>query len=190
MDSDGLLQKYFNFDESDLFANRNGTLTPKQQKRLAEDEKLGNKISLFFGLLTLAVAIAPSIAIGFEFIPCLPNKCHELSFGFMIFFIVMFVVLWLPIWGYFGIRTIRKALSRRASFPLKKAEGRVNIIKVEGYNSSIHMQTEDYELHIGGKEFDCDSELADIMMQGDTYAVYYIGDTLEIMSAEMLAKAK
>jgi hypothetical protein len=103
---------------------------------------------------------------------------------------VGFVLIWLPIWGYYGIRTIRKALSTRTSFPLKKAEGRVNIIKVESYSNSTHMQTEDYELHIDGEEFDCDSELADILMQGDTYAVYYIQDTKEIMSAEMLAKGK
>ncbi len=190
MDSDSLLQKYFNFDEGDLFANRNGTLTPKQQKRLVEDEKLWNKLSLIGGALTLIVAIAPTIAIGFTVAPCISTLCPELPLWFLILFIVGFVLIWLPIWGYFGIRTIRRALSNQTSFPLKKAEGRVNIIKVEGYNNSTHMHTEDYELHIGRQEFDCDSELADIMMQGDTYAVYYIRDTMEIMSAEMLAKAK
>ncbi len=75
-------------------------------------------------------------------------------------------------------------------FPIEKVEGRVNIIKVESYSNSTHMHTEDYELHIGGKQFDCDLDLADILMQGDTYVVYYIRDTMEIMSAEMLAKGK
>jgi hypothetical protein len=73
---------------------------------------------------------------------------------------------------------------------LQKAEGPINIVKVEKYNYTTHTQSENYELHVGGEEFDCDSELADIMMQGDIYAIYYIKETKEIMSAEMLAKGK
>jgi len=189
MDNDRQLRKYFDFDEKDLFANRNGTLTSRQQTRLVEAEKLWNKISLVGGLIVLIIAILPSILIGFEVAPCLPDLCSEWPLALRLFMASM-VLIWMPIWGYYGVRVIRNALSTHKLPSLKKAEGPINIIKVESYNNTTHTQTEDYELHIGGKEFDCDSELADIMIQGDIYAIYYIKDTKEIMSAEMLAKGK
>ena len=189
MNYDELLRKYFDFDEADLFANRNDALTPKQQTRLAEEEKLWGKISLIGGLILLSVAILPSIMIGLAVAPCISNMCSEWPSSLRLFLISM-VLIWMPIWGYYGIRVTRNALSTHNSSLLQKVEGSINIVKVESYNINTHAQKEDYELHVGGEEFDCDSELADIMMQGDIYAIYYIKDTKEIMSAEMLAKGK
>jgi len=187
--NDDLLRKYFDFDEADLFANRNGALTAKQQTRLAEEEKFWNKLSLIGGLFLLGVAILPGLIIGFAVAPCISDYCSGWPLSLRLFLIIM-VLTWAPIWGFFGIRLVRSALSTRNYSLLQKAEGPINIVKVESYSSSTHTHHEDYELHVGGKEFDIDSELVDIMMQGDIYAIYYLEETKEIMSVEMLAKGK
>ena len=58
------------------------------------------------------------------------------------------------------------------------------------------MRTEEtiYELHIGGRTFEVGSSLADVMMQGSVYAVYYADFNLEdkedeILSVDLLSKA-
>ncbi len=189
MDRDRELQGYFKFDEADLFANRSGHLTLKQQERLAKDEKVWNVVSLIWGVFILAVAIGPIIAIGFAARPCLSHASSGCE-ALLIVFAVGFGLIWLPIWGYSGFRTIRKAVSAQNVFSLEKVEGPVNIIKVESYNSSLRRNEEEYELHVGGEEFDCDSDLADIMLQKDIYAIYFIKDPKEILSAEFIAEAK
>jgi len=66
-------------------------------------------------------------------------------------------------------------------FQLKSVEGDANIVREEHYHQSSERREVDYELHIGGVTFDVDSGLADIIMQGDTCAVYYIEGTKEIV---------
>lgn len=188
MDDDAL-QKYFNFDEGDLFANRNGYLTDRQIKRLTEDEMFGNKFARILGLFLLIVALIPALVTALSIAPCLHDLCADWPQPARVFPIVL-IALWTPVWGYFGIRLIRSGSSIQIDTTLKKAEGPVNLVKVESYNYTTHTPTEDYELHVGGEEFDADSDLADILMQGDIYAIYYIEKTKNILSAEMLVKGK
>jgi len=49
-----------------------------------------------------------------------------------------------------------------------------------------HDSYESYTLHVGGVEFDENSDLADIITQGDYYAVYYLDAGKEILSMERL----
>jgi len=55
---------------------------------------------------------------------------------------------------------------------LKKAEGPVNIVREEFRGENGHIHTGVY-LHIDGKQFAVDEDLANVMSQGDVYAVYY-----------------
>jgi hypothetical protein len=187
--NDELLKKYFDFTDADLFRNRTGILTPRQQTRLVGKEKFWKKIVLFAGSFLLIVAIVPVVVIGLSTAACISNFCSEWPLSLWIFLLLM-VLVWPLAWGFFGVRAIRSALSPFKFEAIKKAEGAVNIIKVESYNNTTHMEVEDYELHIGGVTFDIDSELADIMMQGDIYAVYYLEESKDIMSAELLGKGK
>jgi hypothetical protein len=167
MDNVDLLQNYFHFDDSDLFANRNGNLTPRQQARLVDDEKFGKKLFLIIGIILLFVAFLPAIIISISLIMCISKNCWPISARY--FFSGM-VVIWTPIWGYFGIRVLRSALSTLKPFSLQNVEGPINIIRT--------VRT----------DFKTRSELANIMMQGDIYAIYYINESKKIMSAEMSAK--
>jgi hypothetical protein len=77
--------------------------------------------------------------------------------------------------------------------PSKKAEGPVNILKADRTrnDSSGHIAHYfAYELHIGGKAFDVTDGLADVILQGDEYAVYYDDFNGKILSAEFVSKAK
>lgn len=187
--NDEQLRKYYDFDEGDLFANRNGYLSPRQQKRLAEDEAFWKKILLIIGIVLLIVAFLPILIIGLSAISCIADLCSEWPSSLRAFYIVL-VLLLTPTLLFLGVRVTRGALKLPKSSSVQKAEGPINIVKVESYNPTTHANSDNYELHVGGEEFDEESELADIMMQGDIYAIYYIKETKTIMSAEMLASGK
>ena len=75
---------------------------------------------------------------------------------------------------------------------VKKAEGAVNIVKADRTRNDtsghiIHYFA--YELHIGGKSFDVNESLADLIMQNDEYSVYYDDFNGKVLSAESLKKA-
>ncbi len=175
--NDALLKKYFEFDEADLFTNRSGGLTDKQRKRLAENDKFARKVFLIAGIVVLGIAILPSLVIW------LTSRATEEK---SMMFLIIWSVVWIPLWTFFGVKVIRMGEPHK-DLMVKKAEGEVNIVKEESYNSSMKRTVDDYELHIGGKTFEVDSELADVIMQGDTYAIYYINGTDEILSAEKIA---
>jgi hypothetical protein len=174
---DQQLRKYFEFDEGDLNANRNGYLTPKQQTRLAKEAKAQAGCSLFLGILLLGVAVVPILILYFS--------------GAFAFFGAAGLVwlIWPIAWGTVAFFRIRGSLSK-PNIAVQKAEGPINIVKTESYSSSTHTTSVDYELHVGGQTFDVDSDLADYMMQGDIYAIHYTQDPREIISVEQLTKAK
>ena len=66
-------------------------------------------------------------------------------------------------------------------------EGPINIIRTVHTDHQTRQEHEEHELHIGNEEFTCHSDLANIMMQGDIYVIYYIKETKKIMSAELSA---
>ena len=74
----------------------------------------------------------------------------------------------------------------------------MKIVK-ENYSGAHGHTYHGHELHIGGKKFDVDEHLADVMMQGDTYVIYYAKGSMDddddlsqddILSAELISKAK
>ena len=65
---------------------------------------------------------------------------------------------------------------------VRKAEGPVNIVRQESNSAHRHFQTGVY-LHIDGKQFNVDEDLASVITQGDVYAVYY--EYMESMKKEV-----
>jgi hypothetical protein len=174
---DQQLKKYFNFDEADLNANRNGTFTQKQNQRLAQDRKSG---AIFMRI----------VGLGLLFIAALPIVILWLVGAFAVMgWLSLLWGIWPLIWGFLAFKAFRSSLSTPTS-TLATATGPVNIVKDERYNASTKRYTEEHELHVGGVEFDVEAELADMMMQGDVYAVYYIKETRDILSLELLSRAK
>jgi hypothetical protein len=166
------LQKYFDFDEADRFANRSGVLTGKQRKRLEGEARFSRKVFLIAGIVIFGIAILPSIILLFAKIP--------------VTFLIIWSIVWIPTWSFIGIKVIRIGIPKKTDFDLKCVEGKVNIIREDNYNTTTKRNETDYELHIGRVTFDVDSDLADIMMQGDSYAIYYIEGTKDILSVEKI----
>ena len=166
------LQKYFDFNESDLNANRSGILSNKQRIRLEENAKFTNKVFLIAGISIIFIGIIPTLIL------LLAHANLE--------FLIIWSIVWISLCGFVGFRVIRIGKSDKRGLKLIKVEGKVNIIKEETYNNASRQTVDDYEFHIGGVSFDTDSNLADIIMQGDNYAIYYIEGEKDIMSAERI----
>ncbi len=173
------LEQYFKFDDADLAANRMGQVTPKQVARMTQEVKTSRTGGLIFGSLLMIVAILPALLTA--------GAVQQMG----IVFILPWTCIWLPIWGAIGYALIRGAFKKHV-VTLQKVEGPINIIKTVSEstdNDGMHHTSYEYELHVGGKEFDVESDLANYMMQGDTYAIYYVTDLEDILSVEFIQKA-
>ena len=178
---DQKLMDYCKFDQADLSANENGQYTEKQKERIFKEDKsnrkwsrVGGIVLLFIGAIGLFAAVAAGIA--------------DPDLGFRIGFGIGFGVIWPLIWGGIGVILIKNSFSKH-EFKLAKVQGQVNIVRRESYSSEHHTTSVYHELHIGGQEFSVEEDLADVMMQGDEYILFYIADSDEILSAELVGKA-
>jgi membrane protein implicated in regulation of membrane protease activity len=169
---DALLRKYFEFDEADLLANRSGVLTGRQRTRLIENARFTRNIFLVAGSVVLCIGVLPSLILWLV-------KAEWM-------FWVIWSIVWIPLWSFFGVKVIRMGKPQR-NLTVKKAEGKVNIVREESYNTAMKQTEDDYELHIDGKTFDVDSELANVIVQGDHYAIYYVEGTNDVLSAERIS---
>ncbi len=173
MENDEELRKYFDFDEADLFANRNGYMSSKQQARDKKEVRDTRKVLSIVGYCILALAILPVI----------------------IFFLVkgqwqswLWAFIWLLVGVLVAVFVLRLAANTTKEDTLKTVEGRVNIIKEEHEDENLHKYY-DYYWNIGAVKFDvADSEKVDILQQGDFYRVYYLDLAKEILSLEKVEK--
>jgi hypothetical protein len=167
------LRDYFGFDEFDLDANRNGRLSEKQQKEMANLDKGTSPILIGLDLFLFAVASIFPIVF----------KQINLVTG-----------IWMLIWGGLGCYVLYCILFP-SSTPIskiivKKAEGPVHFVAVESGAAGSEIE---YNLRIGKEKLeDVDQELTDIMNKGDVFAVYYYdrkdSSGKHILSAEWLSK--
>ena len=176
------LNEYFKFDEDDLNANRNGTLTEKQSTRItAELKSLRRKktvlaYSMFF-LALLGVAGAAAV----WFVP-------ESSWGLRIGFGIGFGLVWPAAYIFMGLIFLPSPAF--TDLALASETGRVNIVRVESRNSSTHTTSSRYDLYIGNRRFTADYKIGSILVQGDQYTVYYLKNSGKIVSAEFISRAK
>lgn len=72
-------------------------------------------------------------------------------------------------------------LSKPKKLVLAKTKGKINIVR--------NRRSDLLQLHINRHLFDVEDALADIMMQGNEYIIYYEKDWDEIVSAEFVPGA-
>lgn len=169
---DQALRNYFEFDQADLDANRNGKLSEKQEQKLAELEK---------GLKPFAIGLIV-VLFGIAAILPLAEKKFDL-----------FSILWALVWAGLGcyafyVNFINKSNSV-SKIKIRKAEGPVRTALFGSSNTG----EKEYELRIG-KElfFPVYHELIHIMKKGDIFAIYYRKDNdgNHAMSAEWLSSGE
>jgi hypothetical protein len=166
---DQALKKYFEFDEADLAANRNGRLSEKQKQNLIHSNKSSKRFwvgcGLGLGVILIAVAsIFPIVLIPMGLSRLQKHDRHNAMGTFIA------VAMWTLVWGGFGvvaiIMGIQNGLKDRSKVLLKNVAGPINLVGIEKTGEHGHTYI-DHELHIGQEEFDVDEEVAGFMMQGD-----------------------
>ncbi len=194
---DSALADFLHFDETDLYDNRNGRLSERQQLNLLEEYKSGRRSGFVSGLgcgvFFFAAASVFPILITPQALAALQKGNQGEAIGMFIG-----IGVWVLIWGGIGCIGFRSAISsitkKRPTFSLQSLVGPINIVGVEKETSSgsgIHRTTSTYiqhELRIGRQKFEVEGDLGGFLMQGDTYAIYYI-DKDQIMSMERVSKA-
>jgi len=179
---DQQLMNYFKFDQDDLYANQNGRFTDKQKARLIQEDKSDRTSSRIWGIVLIligAIGLAAAIA----------GWIGDSDWGFRLGFGFGFGCVWPLVWGGIGYSLTKDSFSKH-QFKLARVEGRANIVRRESYSSEHHTTSVYHELHIGGQEFSVEEDLADVIMQGDEYALYYVDGTNKILSAELISSAK
>jgi hypothetical protein len=177
--SEQALMNYFNFDQADLSLNRELHFSRKQQDRLLKEVKSSNIWGVVIGIGLVLIA-APGLS---GFIRQVILK-QDAGFGMGA---IAFGLIWALVWGGVGVNTLVGSFTRH-SYRIAKVQGQVNLVRTgshnKGHTNVLH------ELHIGGQEFSVSEGLADVIMQGDEYIVYYVAPRHDILSAELVSKAK
>ena len=177
------LMDYFNFDEGDLNANRNGSLTERQKTRLIAELKSAQlKKTLWAYFLFLMAAVGLALGIGIWFMP-------DISLWARIIMTIAIFIMWSAWLAVLGMSLLPSA--SYLELELAKETGRVNIVKVQSYNNTSHTTNTRYDLYIGeDRRFVMDSRIGNVLVQGDVYTVYYVKNSRKIVSAEFVSIAK
>jgi len=188
------LQKFFNFDQSDLIANQNGKLSAKQEKLIKETDKSTSGIfrGIGFGLILINICVVAGFVYsfihdGFSFSTATNGDIIGLLFAIAFPTLIIGIFVWVMFW----------LASSKTNHSLQKVEGKVNFVKVEKQesyktgSSTSYRTVQEYELRVGKVKFeDVDEELPNIIEEGDIYIFYYTKDNKEILSCEFISKGK
>lgn len=168
--SDDRLMKYFKFDEADLSENRKGVLSQKQIGRLKGERSSFKTKTRIVGSI---IGLGSLVVLGIIFWSGVLNDSGILIFVIPILFLMPLGVASFLIFGKFA----------DGNYSVKKVEGPIELTMKQTYNQD-GTTNHHYRLQIGEQSFVTDPELSKIMVDGDTYRIYYLDDWSEIISAE------
>jgi hypothetical protein len=159
------LQEYFDFDENDLAANRNGEFSAKQKQKISSEYKENADDGLRLGVPTAALA----------FILLIVNIIFFKKLGSDAITTVIFMVICAGL-GFYGLRNAYNTRKIDFSkFPVEKVTGPV---RTEYGNSAKSF------IHIGEQQFEIDQQLASSLKDGDTYTFYINSRDGGVLSVE------
>jgi hypothetical protein len=193
--SDIELQRLLDFDEDDLVANRECRLSPKQEKRIKETELLNGRIFKGAGIILILITLVNAYSVILTAI----KQGFSLSTISQSDIAAMVIAIGIPglflsfvAWGAF------KIAAYRADHSVQPVRGKVRFVKVgkiiseKRPNGSLSYQMiEEYGLRVGNVNFEnVNQNIMTFIEPGDIYAFYYIRDSRDILSVELLAKGK
>jgi hypothetical protein len=171
--SDPQLMKIFDFDESDLQANRNGRISARQMKSLKSEDASSNALARNVGIVLIVGSFA-GIALLW----------NALSLDGSLFGLAGCLA---PI--LIGAFFLRIGL-RKTSFTLAKVEGKANIVMETAYSPTLERDETRVILHVGESAFEIESEAAGFVFQGEPYVVYFVHETDTILSIEKIERER
>lgn len=166
------LQKLFRFTHADLQANRQGRLSPAQQKRLdaearAEQRSARDSAGILFVIALLGLAFGLILS---WFAPTLLSR---------IFFLGLLCTLWPAAWGWRGWKILSEASALSQARQVQTARGRVHIRREADPDGGA-----EYILQVDGREFDVEQDPTRGLVAGTDYAVYFLAATEQVLSIE------
>lgn len=192
--SDVKLRKFFEFDESDLAANRSGKLSAKQKSKLETSEKGADQIFIGAGIFFIIVALIVIYFVAGESILKLFSGESLSSQDTLA--IVLGGGLPALLFGFFAFGAFKLGTSKMDN-SVQTVQGKVNFVKVEKQvptstsSVSSYRTVQQYELRVGKVAFEnVGEELLNIIDEGDTYTFYYTKQTKQILSCEFISKGK
>ena len=182
------LKDYFKFDDGDLQANRQGKLSEKQKSNLLKAKKDWKKGNLKYGWELIAAGLVIAVLIiGINgVISFLNDPQPHLDLGALITAFVLFIIC-----GGLGFLLLLAGFKGKTDISedrVKKADGHINLDAFAVNNSELHVGNKTFEIDEVGIE--ADGRLANLITQGEVYAVYYDGSDDRILSMELMSKAK
>lgn len=167
-----VLRKFYEFDDDDLYANRQYRLSDKQLKGMEDRATFlktgGAKLAIFFyGLTALFACIV--IPVGLLSVLAFNDWEHGLmAFGA--------AALWIVIFGGIGLFMQFAGNPKPGqSYAVHSVSGPVSLDQEERQSSSNHGSGH-YTVHfmtVGGMTFVLDDELVGKIKEGENYAIYY-----------------
>ena len=159
------LKDFFDFDESDLAANRNGEFSAKQKQKIAcEYQDIAND-GLRLGVPTAVLAVI-LLVVNIIFFKKLGSDATT-------------TVAFMLICAGLGTYGLRNAYNTRkiafSKFPVEKVTGPVQIEQGSSANRFVN---------IGEQQFEIDQNLASLMKEGDTYTFYINSRDGGVLSVE------
>ncbi|HEY9074985.1 MAG TPA: hypothetical protein VIO61_00475 [Anaerolineaceae bacterium] len=156
---DERVAKLLDFDDSDLYANQNGLLTEKQEKRLVRTEKGANLFLVVIALVFFSGGVIPIVILW------LTGAFAKMGWASLAF--AAFPIVFVPV----GMEFLKIALAR-LEYTVETFEGPVKVVVKQGTPPTA-------ELRCGGRVFTVDPALKNLISPDDIYAVYYAtGDKL------------
>ena len=168
------LKGYFAFDEGDLFANRSGKFSEKQNKKRKSVDQFADRFVLWSFLVFLAIGLV----LGFFAVRAMTN---------VFLWVWMVIVLLIAAFLFRGVIT-------KVDDSIQKASGTVEFVRVEKLSgmptdpmAKRRMETF-YEMHVGSETFRNVNPALIEHMQGDNFTVYFTKTTRQILSVEAVTK--
>jgi hypothetical protein len=192
--SDVKLRKFFEFDESDLVANRSGKLSAKQKSKLETSEKGADQIFIGAGVVFIIAALVIIYFVAGDSILKLFSGESLTSDDTLA--IVLGGGLPALLFGFFAFGAFKLGTSKMDN-SVQTVQGKVNFVKVEKQvptstsSVSSYRTVQQYELRVGKIAFEnVAEELLNIIDEGDTYTFYYTKQVKQILSCEFISKGK
>lgn len=192
------LMKFWNFDDTDLGANRLGQLTEKQRKFLTGEYKSQRGVFLGVGgVLAFLFLCLPALLIGSRVaLPMLLNggtsSIQDLiplvaMGGFAIIFIGIAV---LTVGAVVAIYVVRA--NKKADINVKRVEGKVAYVwgtkrvRTPGSSTRRYEDIRVLHLNLGDKKFEVKEQVQELIKDGEAWIVYYTSYPFKFLSAEKI----
>ena len=195
--SETKLKQLLNFDEADIGANRLGQLTQKQKNLLGEKFKSNKMLYTGIGvILFLMICSVVGRIVSGPVISIVTGSGESISDSLST--AIPFLVIGLLFALFFGfilfliIRVVFQKANRQADMTVRRAEGKVNFVWIEREERNLSSAgpmfktVRSLEMRVGeDTNFKgVNSELPNLINQGEEWIVYYVNHPFKILSAE------